>query len=1001
MIKRNSLPPLMLAAMLFIDGCGQIPGGREDSLAIVKDGTPQAVIVLDKHPTRSAVFAATELREHVRLITGADLPVILYDGTKEPSVRKICVGESAFTRRLGLSNESFKPQEHTIQNAGDTLVLMGRDKQEGTPLRPEGRFGGAMACDNSAVKIDGCSFDTWKGSVELWVNIKEEDMGKGGDILRVDHAGHILSKVSERPALVYSTNDGKDSCVVGSKPLATGWRHVMVVFDGSDNRLEMFVDGVSQGKSQYSYSQSTNKVKADVRIGGLQVGQTLRNAFTGMVDELRLSNSVRLPSVPTTRLTRDKDTELLLHFDIDDLDRELLPAVMPDCFDETGTCYAVYEFLERDCGVRWFGPGKLGLCHPKSKDLVVSPSDLRRTPAFMFRWTSKMDGRSTILEQFDSPDSLDFQLFLRRIRAGGEPYACNHSFMAYYNRFQANPEFFAKGVPPSPNVIKGRTLPPQLCYTNPGLIRQVEKDMDGYFDGDQEMWRLYHVENFAAAGDYFGVQAMDNWEWCQCPSCKVSQLPPDERKAISQRLFSNGTTSKYWFSFINTVAAHLGKTHPGKFVSTLAYGDTAFSPEGLELEPNVSVQLCLAVRNWWSPATQANDLKMYDAWMKAGGKDRRVFLWLYYCHPQWLAMWAWKFNHFPGYFAHTLDKQFKMFAKDKVRGVFFDSILDFDPDAYVSCKLLLDPSLNVDALLDDYFQNFYGAAGPAMKEFYLTVEAAFSDPKSYPVEVQTENKSFQQTEAIAWGCLGTAERMRKLAGLMERAKTAAATPLEKRRVALYEKAVWSHMLEGRKKWEEKTDTPRPEVKIHRIPPPSGGLGTVDFSKAAPLSGWQATPSGAPGRKVEGRIAHDGKFLYVELVDYLPSAKLKPGSGKVWDGDHWELLLSRSREGSQPPLIVAVGPTGIVKKVQLEDQPTAAVSASDASAPDRWTVRAAIPLAEILAVETDSPTTAEKDKPLFLNVCRDTRAGGANLSWSPLFCSMFWTPARLGTAILAE
>ena len=69
------------------------------------------------------------------------------------------------------------------------------------------------------------------------------------------------------------------------------------------------------------------------------------------------------------------------------------------------------------------------------------------------------------------------QVFLHRMRLGGERNLCNHSFYGYYDRFwrdgaqkskafvEKRPDYFAKGY-------EGE--PPQLCYTSRGLIRQVE-----------------------------------------------------------------------------------------------------------------------------------------------------------------------------------------------------------------------------------------------------------------------------------------------------------------------------------------------------------------------------------------------------------------------------------------------------------------------------------------------------------------------------------------------
>ena len=51
-------------------------------------------------------------------------------------------------------------------------------------------------------------------------------------------------------------------------------------------------------------------------------------------------------------------------------------STFPGMFDDQATCYAVYEFLERCCNVRWYLPTELGLCCPTMKTLQVTGSDV-------------------------------------------------------------------------------------------------------------------------------------------------------------------------------------------------------------------------------------------------------------------------------------------------------------------------------------------------------------------------------------------------------------------------------------------------------------------------------------------------------------------------------------------------------------------------------------------------------------------------------------------------
>ena len=81
----------------------------------------------------------------------------------------------------------------------------------------------------------------------------------------------------------------------------------------------------------------------------------------------------------------------------------------------------------------------------------------------------------------------------------------------------------------------------------------------------------------------------------------------------------------------------------------------------------------------------------------------------------------------------------------------------------------------------------------------LIPEGAYTRIKLYMRNADTTNTQSlgHQTEEIAWGVLGTGERMAEYGRLMEQAKAAAKTDLEQRRVALFEAGVCQYMLAGK------------------------------------------------------------------------------------------------------------------------------------------------------------------------------------------------------------
>lgn len=471
-----------------------------------------------------------------------------------------------------------------------------------------------------------------------------------------------------------------------------------------------------------------------------------------------------------------------------DAEKEIME--LPSVFDEQGTCYATYDFLERFCNVRWYGPAEINIIFPKQKTLNIKGKEVRRRPAFLYR----TDGVGTSFFDLWADASEDaVQLYSRRMRIGGEKWAGNHSFYSYNDRFfkkslehpeyfeNKRPELFAKGQQGDDR---------QLCYTNPAVIQQAVQDARDYFNGKG------FVGIQPCMGEYFCIVPMDHKKWCTCDDCK-KLLAID--KGNTGGGFAEGTASHYFFTFVNAVAREVKKTHPTKFISTLAYMDYSYYPEQLEMESNVAVAPCLLNRNYWPILNKYNDIKLFKRWV--ADKNRRIYIWNYHCFPNMMAKKG-SWHVFPGFSAHTLDEQYKMYHEDGVRGVFLCGVGE-QLDYYLTLKLLDNPSIDIDELLGEFFSRYFGAASEPMKKFYLRTEEIFTNTENYPEHIRTKEGDYNQTEEMAWGYLGTEERMAELGKYIDHAQRIAVSDLEKNRVKLWKEGVWDYMVKGKKMYMAK------------------------------------------------------------------------------------------------------------------------------------------------------------------------------------------------------
>ena len=290
---------------------------------------------------------------------------------------------------------------------------------------------------------------------------------------------------------------------------------------------------------------------------------------------------------------------------------------LPGIFDDQGTCYAAYDFLERFCGVRWYGPTDLNIVVPSKPTLVIQGGEVKRAPAFVYR-EGIGGGWPIVKVQWNNPTQDQLNLYLRRLRVGGEKWGGNHSFTSFQDRFlrknpdrpelfeKERPDFFAQGTTGGPGER-------QFCYTNPDFIAQVAQDARDFFDGkgikgDQ-----------VAMGDYFAVVPLDNNRWCKCDRCQAVLERDKDNKNSGH--FNSGTATHYLFGFVNAVAREVAKTHPGKYISTLAYHVYAFPPEDFTFLPNVAVAPCLQIRNYWAPRIKKHEHDFYEKWWRRTGQS--------------------------------------------------------------------------------------------------------------------------------------------------------------------------------------------------------------------------------------------------------------------------------------------------------------------------------------------------------------------------------------------
>ena len=352
---------------------------------------------------------------------------------------------------------------------------------------------------------------------------------------------------------------------------------------------------------------------------------------------------------------------------------------------DRGVLYAVYEFLEKYAGIRWWTSTVAKI--PKDPDLSVEVKDEVYAPALEYREVYYLDA---IGESFAS--KLRSNGFWTKLTPayGGKlnVYGWCHTFeqiMPPERYFKDHPEWFA--------LVNGKRQGKgaQLCLTNPEMRQEFLKQTLVKIQRDPKMWQMSVSQN-------------DNQLWCECPKCTAL-------------VKAEGSESGPLIDFVNFIASGVKAAYPDLPVSTLAYQKSRHVPKTLKPADNVCIWLCNIENNFGQSMEQGADnadfRKDIEEWSAI---SRKLFVWSYVAF----------FGNFmvPHPNLTDLGNDIRYFVKMNAKGVFpqgdyYCNIGDFVAlRAWLTGKLLWNPELDQRELTREFLEGYYGsAAAPYLMEY--------------------------------------------------------------------------------------------------------------------------------------------------------------------------------------------------------------------------------------------------------------------------------------------
>ena len=289
-----------------------------------------------------------------------------------------------------------------------------------------------------------------------------------------------------------------------------------------------------------------------------------------------------------------------------------------------GTLFGVYDFLEREMGVRWLWPGELGTICPARRNPVFAPKEWTIHPMAFAEWRTSSKGVKSAAwsdraaaERFYANESL----WLRRHRfSTTDRLAKGHAFTKWFPRHgKSHPEWFNE-LPdgsrrPDPLYMYGRPHIVSLCASNPDVARQVVRE--------------WADEN---ADDIVNGNENDTPGKCCCPACLKADATGDDagrRERAAARFAAKdpqwfreiGSTSTRYAMFWKALLDESAKVRPDSRVIGCVYANYSSPPkDGTWLGERMILRFCPPVMYPWTDEKVKFFKDTWTGWSRTGAK---------------------------------------------------------------------------------------------------------------------------------------------------------------------------------------------------------------------------------------------------------------------------------------------------------------------------------------------------------------------------------------------
>ncbi|MFX0101382.1 MAG: DUF4838 domain-containing protein [Candidatus Hodarchaeota archaeon] len=362
--------------------------------------------------------------------------------------------------------------------------------------------------------------------------------------------------------------------------------------------------------------------------------------------------------------------------------------------DVRGTLYGVYTFLEEVLGIKFLYP-EIDNVPKVSPDTTIPDISRKSLPDFGYRVITYLDGMDP---EWTPTQKINLNPFAEPEMGGSYKFSTTKMTHTFYKLippgkyYKDHPEYFS--------LVNGERLQAlgQPCLTHPDVIKIATDTVLEWFKEEPDIMTVGIVQN-----DWTG--------YCECEKCKA---------------VDKGNPARSLIKFCKHIADEVKKEWPDKFIHTIAYTYTEEPPMDMkgEIPDNMIVVLCnmYPYRSNRPMDKDPMNKSYFDhllGWLEIAP---HVFVWHYFVD----------FTHYflPYPIWKTMHADLKKYKEVGVEGVLLQAGIGLglyqefqELKMWVFHKLMWDTNLDLNTLIKEFIDAYYGKAAPVVQNYVDAIMA--------------------------------------------------------------------------------------------------------------------------------------------------------------------------------------------------------------------------------------------------------------------------------------